>query len=170
MIIGIMSDSHDNLPAIERAVEFFNKNGAELLLHAGDYVAPFVGRALGKFKGGFRGVFGNNDGERNMLRKVLGVEGDFLELEIEGLKIAMLHGTDERIVNALLRSSLYDVVVVGHTHKYEIVEVGGTILVNPGETCGYLTSIESVALLDTRERVVRIVNLKTEELLGAMSI
>jgi putative phosphoesterase len=86
------------------------------------------------------------------------------------MKIAVTHGTDERIVRALARSRLYDVVIVGHTHRYEIREVGRTILVNPGEVCGYVTGVKSVALLDTRKREVQIVNLDTGELLGAMSL
>jgi len=46
MIIGLMSDSHDNLPKIKQAVEFFNKKKVKLVLHAGDFVAPFVVREL----------------------------------------------------------------------------------------------------------------------------
>ena len=86
------------------------------------------------------------------------------------MKIAVTHGTNEVLVKALAYSKLYDVVIVGHTHHYEIREVGRTILVNPGEVCGYLTGVKSVALLDTRKRVVEIFNIETGELLGAMSL
>ena len=170
MLIGIMSDTHDNLPAIRKAVELFNRENVELVIHAGDYVAPFVAWELRKLKAPLRGVFGNNDGERKGLYEALGICDEILEVEADGMKIAVTHGTDERIVRALARSKLYDVVVVGHTHRYEIREEGRTILVNPGEVCGYVTGIKSVALLDTRKREVRIVNLDTGELLGAMSL
>jgi putative phosphoesterase len=170
MLIGIMSDTHDNLPAIRKAVEFLNESGVELVLHAGDFVAPFVANELKELKAPLKGVFGNNDGERKGLYRALGIEDEILEVEADGMKIAMTHGTDERIVRALARSRLYDVVVVGHTHRYEIREEGRTILVNPGEVCGYLTGVKSVALLDTRMREVRIINIETGELLGAMSL
>ncbi|NPA47635.1 MAG: metallophosphoesterase [Thermococci archaeon] len=170
MLIGIMSDTHDNLPAIRQAVDFFNEKGVELVLHAGDYVAPFVGRELERLNARFMGVFGNNDGERAGLRKALGVEGEVIEIEANGVKIAVTHGTNDVIVRALARSNLYDIVVVGHTHRYEIREEGRTILVNPGEVCGYLTGIKSVALLDTVRRDVRIINLDTGELLGVMGL
>jgi len=170
MLIGIMSDTHDNLPAIRQAVDFFNEKGVELVLHAGDYVAPFVGRELERLNARFMGVFGNNDGERAGLRKALGIEGEVIELEANGVKIAVTHGTNDVIVRALARSNLYDIVVVGHTHRYEIREEGRTILVNPGEVCGYLTGIKSVALLDTVRRDVRIINLDTGELLGVMGL
>ncbi|WP_297475248.1 metallophosphoesterase [Thermococcus sp.] len=170
MLIGIMSDTHDNLPAIRKAVELFNRENVELVIHAGDYVAPFVAGELKKLKAPLRGVFGNNDGERKGLYEALGIYDELIELEADGMKIAVTHGTNEVLVRALARSRLYDVVVVGHTHRYEIREVGRTILVNPGEVCGYVTGIKSVALLDTRKREVRIVNLDTGELLGAMSL
>lgn len=170
MLIGIMSDTHDNLPAIRKAVEFFNERDVDLVIHSGDYVAPFVAEELKNLKAPLRGVFGNNDGERDGLRKALGIEDELIEIEADGMKMAVTHGTNEVLVKALAYSKLYDVVIVGHTHHYEIREVGRTILVNPGEVCGYLTGVKSVALLDTRKRVVEIFNIETGELLGAMSI
>jgi len=170
MLIGIMSDTHDNLPAIRKAVDFLNERGVELVIHAGDYVAPFVARELKRLKAPLKGVFGNNDGERKGLYEALGIYDEILEIEADGMKIAVTHGTDERIVKALARSRLYDVVIVGHTHRYEIREEGRTILVNPGEVCGYLSGVRSVALLDTRKREVQIVNIDTGDLLGAMSL
>jgi putative phosphoesterase len=170
MLIGIMSDTHDNLPAIRKAVDFFNERNVDLVIHAGDYVAPFVARELKRLKAPLRGVFGNNDGERKGLYEALGIYDELIELEVDGMKIAVTHGTNEVLVRALAYSRLYDVVVVGHTHPYEIREVGRTILVNPGEVCGYLTGIKSVALLDTRKRDVKILNIETGELLGAMSL
>jgi len=170
MLIGIMSDTHDNLPAIRKAVEFFNERNVDLVIHAGDYVAPFVAQELKNLKAPLRGVFGNNDGERKGLYEALGIYDELIELEADGMKIAVTHGTNEVLVKALAHSRLYDVVIVGHTHHYEIQEVGRTVLVNPGEVCGYLTGVKSVALLDTRKREVRIINLDTGELLGAMSL
>ncbi len=170
MLMGIMSDTHDNMPAIRRAVELFNDKAVDLVVHAGDYVAPFVGMEMKKLKAPFRGVLGNNDGERGGLRKALGVEDEIIEINVEGIRVAVTHGTSELVVRALVRSNLYDVVVVGHTHRYEIREEGRTILVNPGEVCGYLTGVRSVAMLDTMRRDVKIINLDTGELLGAMSL
>ncbi len=124
-------------------------------------MAPFVARELKKLKAPLKGVFGNNDGERKGLYEALGIYDEILELEADGMKIAVTHGTDERIVRALAQSRLYDVVIVGHTHRYEIREAGRTILVNPGEVCGYVSGVRSVAFLDTRKREVRIINLDT---------
>lgn len=170
MLIGIMSDTHDNLPAIAKAVELFNREKVDLVIHAGDYVAPFVKRELSKLKAPLKGVFGNNDGERKGLNKVLGISEEILEIEADEMKIIVLHGTNEKVVEAFAKSQLYDVIVRGHTHKYEIRETGRSILVNPGEVCGYLTGVKSIAFLDTKKREIKIINLDTEEALGFMSL
>ncbi len=83
MLIGIMSDTHDNLPAIRKAVEFFNERNVDLVIHAGDYVAPFVARELKKLKAPLKGVFGNNDGERKGLYEALGIYDELIELEAD---------------------------------------------------------------------------------------
>jgi len=41
MKIGIMSDSHDNMNMVAKAVELFNQRGVSRVLHAGDIIAPF---------------------------------------------------------------------------------------------------------------------------------
>jgi putative phosphoesterase len=64
MKVGIMSDSHDHLINIRKAVETFKEAGVGFVLHAGDFVAPFVANELQKLNCPLLGVFGNNDGER----------------------------------------------------------------------------------------------------------
>ena len=64
MKIGIMSDSHDNMPAIVKAVGFFNDVGVSLVIHAGDLITPFVAKPLSELDMDLVAVFGNNDGER----------------------------------------------------------------------------------------------------------
>ena len=46
MKIGMMADTHDNLNNIKKAVEIFNQEKIDLLLHAGDFVSPFTAREL----------------------------------------------------------------------------------------------------------------------------
>ena len=42
MKIGVLSDTHDNLVNIRKAVEIFSKNGVEAVIHAGDFCSPFT--------------------------------------------------------------------------------------------------------------------------------
>jgi putative phosphoesterase len=150
--IGIMSDTHDRLDAVEKAIDLFNREKVEHVLHAGDLVSPFVAPKFAKLKAKLYIVWGNNDGDKEFIRVKFGEIGitplgNFATLELDGKKIALLHGTHEEIVGALLRSGTFDVVVRGHNHRAEIRE-GKTLLINPGEVCGYLTGRQTVAILN----------------------
>lgn len=163
MKIGLMSDTHDRLDAVERAIDFFNREGVKHVLHAGDLVSPFVAPKFAELKAKLYYVWGNNEGDREFIRvkfDELGVKplGGFAGLEFNGRKIALLHGTQEEVVEALSKSGSFDVVVRGHTHKAEIRE-GKTLLVNPGEVCGYLSERQTVALLDLAKLSAEIMEL-----------
>ena len=153
-MIGIMSDSHDNMDAIHRAVSVFNERYVSSVLHAGDIVSPFTVKALKNLNSKLYYVFGNNDGDILTIKKwfdEIGAElcGDFADLTIEGRRIAMMHGVNESMVRAVASSGDLDVVVRGHTHNKGIEYVKGTPVINPGETSGVLTNKKSVSLLDT---------------------
>jgi putative phosphoesterase len=163
MMIGAMADTHDRLDAVDKAISFFNSQGVTDILHAGDLVSPFVVPLFRKLKAKLHFVWGNNEGDRGFVIvrfSDIGVTplGDFAELQLGGKKIALIHGTHEQIVDSLVRSGCYDLVVRGHSHKAEIIE-GETLVVNPGEVCGYLTGRQTVALIDLHEMHGRIVEL-----------
>ncbi len=165
MLVGLVADTHDRLPVVEKTVKRFNEEKVELVLHAGDYVAPFVIPKFKELKAKLVGVFGNNDGDRELLKKRFtehgGMElrGNFAELHVDGKKIALLHGSEGELLRALIESQNFDVVVHGHTHKAEIYREGKTLVVNPGEACGYLTGKCTIALLDTEKLEARLVEL-----------
>lgn len=164
LIVGLIADTHDRLKMVDKAIETLNEQEVKLVLHAGDYVAPFVIPRFKELNAKLVGVFGNNDGDRELLKKKfseldLEIHGGFAELNVDGLKIALLHGHEEELLNALINSEGFDVVVHGHTHKAEVYRKGKTLIVNPGEACGYLSGKPTIALLDTDERDVRIIEL-----------
>ncbi|MGZ4857216.1 MAG: metallophosphoesterase [Methanobacteriaceae archaeon] len=149
-MIGIMADSHDHLEAIRKAVDLFNQVGVELVIHAGDLIAPFTAQEFMNLQPPFEAVFGNNDGEKQGLRMAyenLCILEDFKELKISGRNIVVIHGKEQRLVDALAQSGNYDLVVRGHTHQKEIID-NKTLIINPGETCGYVSGERTIILLD----------------------
>lgn len=163
MIIGAMSDTHDRLDAVNKAISFFNSQEVTDVLHAGDLVSPFVVALFSKLKAKLHFVWGNNEGDHDFVKvrfADIGVRplGDIAELQLGGKKIALLHGIHQVIVDSLVQSARYDLVVRGHSHKAEIVE-GETLVVNPGEVCGYLTGRQTVALIDLQAMHGQIVEL-----------
>lgn len=169
MKVGIMSDTHDNLPNIERAIEVLKAEGVELVCHLGDHVSPF---SLSKLRGlGCRvvAIYGNNDGDIATLKRVAEKGGIAIhkapyEMEIDGKKALLLHGYNGKeltlkVVRSMAASGTYDIVMFGHIHECVKEFVGNCLVVNPGETFGMLTGKATVAVLDTREWDVRFLNL-----------
>jgi putative phosphoesterase len=163
MKIGVISDTHDNLVNIRKAVEIFSKNGVEAMIHAGDFCSPFT---IPEFKPLFdRGVkmhavFGNNDGDRVLLARRGGDSVTFTDftciVTLDGRKIVVMHYPE--LADDLFRLGAYDLVVYGHNHKLR-VEGGEKKLLNPGTCAGYLADTATVALVETRSMAVEIVRL-----------
>jgi len=166
--VGVLSDSHDNLAMISKAVERLRSAGVSEVIHAGDIISPFALRRFSGLK--LFGVFGNNDGDRLLLAKVASEMGFVLTeqplvVEIDGYRLAVIHGIQgaERtraFAYSLARSEDFDVVIYGHLHRTEVKKVGDSLVVNPGELCGYLSGQATIALVDLEERVARIEHLK----------
>ncbi|MCL2642300.1 MAG: metallophosphoesterase [Candidatus Bathyarchaeota archaeon] len=165
MLIGLISDTHDNLPQIEKAITYLNNAGVQLVLHAGDYCAPFT---ITKFKAlncRVVGVFGNNDSDQELLKKRFSetqnceIHGRFAQIEVEGYKIALLHGDEPELLFALIYSQKFNAVIHGHTHNKSIEQRENTLIINPGELCGYVTGTATFALLDTVKNKAQIIEL-----------
>jgi putative phosphoesterase len=137
MRLGIISDIHDNLPNLEVAIRFLNEN-ADVLLCCGDLCSPFVMDVLRKFPGPVHVIFGNNDADLFRITKKsdsrLQLHGEFLDIELEGRKIAANHF--DNIARPIAHSGLYDLVCFGHNHRISFETLNGTPTVNPGPILG----------------------------------
>ncbi len=159
MIIGIISDTHDNMVQIRKAVELFRERRVEHVIHAGDFTSPFTFRVLKELACGFTGIFGNNDGDKLLLHEIS--EGRVYNqphtFELDGKKIVVIH--EHHIAEALADSGHYDLVVYGHTHKPEIRKTGKTLIVNPGEAGSWLYGKSTVAIADLSSLTAEVINL-----------
>ncbi len=160
-MIGIMADSHDNVPFIQKAVRLFQVAECQLVIHAGDLVAPFSARPLEDLTCPVNAVFGNCDGEKRGLKKAFGSLGEikqapfiFTFVDLKFL-ISHLHTP----VESYALSGKYDVIVFGHTHQPEIGRENEALLINPGETGGWLTGKSTVVLLDPKTMDVEVIPL-----------
>jgi uncharacterized protein len=165
MLVGLISDSHDNVPMIQKAVDYLNQKKVDLVLHAGDYVAGFVVTQLTKLTCPLIGVFGNNDGDHELLKKRFSettnctLRDRFAQITLDTYKIALLHGHEAELLNAIVDSGFFDAVVHGHSHRASVEQKGKTLSINPGELCGYLTGKGSIAVLDTKSGKVDLIEL-----------
>jgi putative phosphoesterase len=145
MLIGIVSDTHDDLAAVEAAVSLFEREGVDAVVHCGDFVAPF---SATPFDAGFafHAVRGNNDGEwavESTVEEFGEYHGEAAALSFDGaaddaegggdaVDVAVTHGTSDLVVDALVDCGDYDYVFHGHTHAHGVEARGGTVRVNPG--------------------------------------
>ncbi len=164
VVIGCIADTHDHMDAIEAAVKRFNSEKVALVLHAGDYVSPFVTKPFGKLKAKLIGVFGNNEAEKELIKnrfEEIGAEirGKLADLTVENRRIAIYHGENNLLLDIIIRSKLFDVVVTGHTHWPKIEKIDGVLVVNPGEACGWLTGKKTIALIDLNKLEAEIIEL-----------
>ena len=166
MLIGLVSDSHENLPLVDKAVRILNEQKVGLVLHAGDYVAPFVIAKFKKLNCRLIGVFGNNDGDHERLKKSFDdttnceVHDFFAQVIMDGYRIALLHGDELELLEAIIDGGYFNAVIYGHSHNCTVKRKGKTLAVNPGELCGYLTGKPSIAILDTVKDEVKIIDLE----------
>ena len=157
MKIGVFSDSHDNVNMIKIAVNLFNAEGVELVIHAGDFIAPFAVAAMSGLNCKVIGVFGNNDGERIGIAKgfesVGEVHNNLAEVAVGNRKICAMHYPE--LAEAIAKSGEYDIVIYGHTHQIDVRQEKSLIL-NPGEVGGWVTGKSTVAIVDLNSLEVEI--------------
>lgn len=159
MLVGIISDTHDNMEQIKKAVDLFNEKGVDHVIHAGDFTSPFTFRLLKNLKAEFTGIYGNNDGDKLLLQK-MSAGRVFRQphiFELEGKRTVLIH--EHHIADALADSGHYDIVIYGHTHKAEIKKKKDTLVINPGEAGSWLYGKSTVAILDSTTMKAEIISL-----------
>ncbi len=159
MLIGIISDTHDDMEQIGRVVELFNSKGVSEVLHAGDFVSPFTFEILDGLKARLRGIFGNNDGDRILLMEKSGdsIVAQPYIAEVAGIKVAVVH--EPASVEAFSESGRFDLVVYGHTHTPDVRNLNGTLVVNPGKVARLHKGRSTVVVLDTESMQAEIIEL-----------
>ncbi|HXD49513.1 MAG TPA: metallophosphoesterase [Gemmatimonadaceae bacterium] len=166
MLIGLLADTHDRLPAITELVRQLQEAGAGMVLHAGDFCSPFALKAFEDAHVTLAGVFGRNDGDHEGLlsRAQAGFGAELFEsphsFEIGGRRLLLVHDIGD--VNARSVAS-HEIVIHGSTHQQEMKTRGETLIVNPGEGCGWLYGTPSAALLDLDSRHVQFLSLSGPE-------
>lgn len=118
--IGLISDTHGLLrPEAVRAL-----SGVRHIIHAGDIGGADILDELRKIAP-VHAVRGNNDKGAWAAGIPL-----YLALELEGVKIHVLHDLKEMHIDP--KAAGFDVVVAGHSHKPMVSERDGVQFVNPG--------------------------------------
>ena len=160
MLIGVMADTHDNLPKVRAALDLFASRGVEAIVHAGDFVAPFALKLVVGAGLPVVAVLGNNDGEKAGLHKAgADLHAPPHRFRMGGRAVVLAHNPAQLADDAIAGA---DLVVYGHTHKHEVRQ-GPPLVVNPGEAGGWLTGVATAAIVDLDAMTAEIVELGPQE-------
>ncbi len=150
MQIGIISDTHNHHRNVCRAIEVFNEQGVECVLHAGDIVSPSTAELFAGLRHGrLIAVFGNCDADRVSLGSAIEAIGGEVHRgcyqgRIDGRTIHMTHEPD-----AVGRTC--DLVIHGHTHRRDIHQAAKTLVINPGAATNWMGQPGQIVILDTAD-------------------
>src|SRR5262245_57045181 len=155
MRFGVISDTHDRLPAIDRALRILKGRNVDAIIHPGDVIAPFAAKQLLAWTGPLHITYGNNDGERKGLKTILPqIQDGPLWVEAAGNVLLVHHFIDWCDPADI---SLSDVIVTGHTHEIVNEKRQTKLFLNPGECCGWVYGKCTVAVLDTESGSAEII-------------
>jgi putative phosphoesterase len=166
MNYAVLSDSHDNLEAIRRALQEITARGITKGFHLGDFVAPFsIEEILKEETISWECVFGNNDGDGKAILEIMHREPrftisqeKFCEVSIDGKNAYLTHYPN--LAETAAASGKYNAVFHGHTHKKRSDFLpNNTLLANPGELTGVRYGTSSFGIWDSEKNSFEIVNL-----------
>jgi uncharacterized protein len=155
MLLGILSDTHDRLARTRVAIDLLRNEGAEALVHCGDFIGPEILLACSVLPLYF--VFGNNDADMTprLERKAAEVHAVCLGwggvVELASKRVGVTHGHMSYDLRSV-RANLPDYILSGHSHIAHDQREGSIRRINPGAL--HRAATYSVALL----------NLETDEL------
>lgn len=151
MLIGLMSDSHNNRPNVRFTLDIFRELGVETILHAGDLISVELLEEFADFSVYLS--FGNGDDPLLISQKAAAVSNKFvcdemLEITLGGKRFFLMHGDQRVTLENCISSGAYDYVIHGHTHQFRNESTGECRVINPGALGGRLVGERSFATLD----------------------
>jgi putative phosphoesterase len=162
MLVGLLSDTHDRVPAIAELLKRMMERGVGMVLHAGDFCAPFSLKPFQDANVALAGVFGRNDGDHEGLTSYAaqGMGHELFEsphsLTIGEHKILLVHDIAD-VTSRSIKS--HHVVVHGLEHQQSMKTRGDTLIINPGEACGWLNGAPTAAVLHLETKHVEFIKL-----------
>jgi putative phosphoesterase len=135
MRIGVVSDTHGSVDHTRPAIRMLESLEVEVVLHCGDIGSAEVVEMFAPWPTHF--VFGNCDYDQADLRRAIEAAGQtchglFGDIELAGVRIALLHSHDRGAFRSAIQSGDYALVCYGHTHIAAADKHGDTLVLNPG--------------------------------------
>jgi putative phosphoesterase len=159
MRIGVLSDTHNNIGNLLKALRLFKDEGITTLVHCGDMANVTTARQMSGFDIIY--VNGNMDDSAAAVNDTLWTlnpnnetPGALFSGKLGDVKIGVTHGHLPGKLDKLIRSR-HAFVFTGHTHRQRDEIVGKTRVINPGALGGARYGARTVCIVDLDSRDVR---------------
>ncbi len=154
MIIGIISDSHNNIQNLRKAISLLSQKGMDVLVHCGDLCSTSMVEELARSGVVTHLAYGNMDRPSGLKAECerygnVNYSGEIGKITVDGKRFAFCHYPHS--AKKLAEKGTYKAVFYGHTHMKAESTAGNTLVLNPGEIAGMLYQ-PSCALYDTETR------------------
>jgi putative phosphoesterase len=152
MLIGVVSDTHNNIKNIEKIISLFNSYNVEYVIHTGDVCNRQSLNSFSRLNSKLIGVYGNNDKEEKGLKEIA-IKNSYnfsdppKAIEIYNKKIMIFHEPDN-IETILTTNTHIDLILHGHTHRFRHELINNTLVFNPGESAGMIKGKNAIGIVD----------------------
>lgn len=170
MKIAVLSDIHDHLDKLEKALKLVKNNKVANIVFCGDMVSPFTTSILAGADLLTYACLGNNDEDQIGMMKLGGkkftwfhLSQEYGHIELDSKKVAFCHYP--KLAELLAKTGEYDAVFYGHTHVVNKKHYGKSLLLNPGAVCGIdfdkkAYNKATFAIYDTKTNSAEIIEIK----------
>lgn len=143
MKIAILSDSHDNIPNLKKALNICQKENVTEIIHCGDLtkVQSLISSWPKGLKAIIHFVYGNADQKQEIKEKEktfpnLKIHGEIGNIVKDKKKIAFTH--HYKVAEKLAQEEKYDYIFYGHDHKPWQEKIKKTTMINPGNVANFV--------------------------------
>lgn len=144
MKIGIISDTHKKVGRAKQAIDLLKSHGVNQIFHAGDIVKKEVLDLLETSTVPYIAVFGNNDNKLYPYQNNYNLVEEPYHFDLCGLKATIMHHPNFIKHNR-------DIMIYGHTHRFDVRYENETLIINPGEACARNKPLSECALVDIKK-------------------
>ena len=156
ILIGVVSDTHNNQNNIKKIISLFNKEQVSHVIHTGDITNSASLSLFSKLNCPLSGVYGNNDRVELGLEKVANdlnfkFQNPPLLFSLNDKKLAIFHEPDN--ISKFQEDNQVDIILHGHTHRHREEVIKNTLIFNPGESAGIMKGKNALGLIYLGEAI-----------------